>query len=59
MLLTYEMDDKLVNLEMDCSPIGFKTTSYYEMNGLFTGITGIGNVLLNIYDDEKTTKLFD
>ncbi|HCY01098.1 MAG TPA: hypothetical protein DG754_13245 [Bacteroidales bacterium] len=36
-----------------------KTHSYYEMNGFFTGITGIGNVLLNIYDYDKTVDLFN
>lgn len=51
------LDEMLEDNDWACAPIG--KNSFYEMNGLFTGILGVGNVLLNIYDFEKTCKLFD
>lgn len=48
------------NKEWACVPLRSRNNIiFYEMNGLFTGITGIGNVLLNIYNYDSTQKLFD
>jgi hypothetical protein len=41
-----------------CAPVGKDYKSNIEMNGLFTGISGISNTLLNFVDYEKTVKLF-
>lgn len=48
------------NSILACSPVGINGNSiFWEMNGLFTGLVGIGNTCLNILDYDKTVKLFN
>lgn len=53
-----KLEENKEDFDWACAPLGYDRSSYFEMNGLFTGISGIGNVLLNIYDYDKTCKLF-
>lgn len=41
-----------------CAPVGQNYKSNLEMNGFFTGTSGIANTLLNFIDYENTVKLF-
>lgn len=50
--------DKLKHQEWACIPVGKSYKSYIELDGLFTGLAGIGNTLLNIIAYDKTYKLF-
>lgn len=50
--------EKQKHKEWACMEVGKTYKSFIEVDGLFTGLAGIGNTLLNIIDFDKTNKLF-